>query len=136
MILVDANVILDVLSRDPSWFAWSSGRLVSGRRDGGLGINPLIYAECTRGFDSSADLDAALEVLDLRRLELPYEAAFAAGRAFERYKRQHGGTKRSPLPDFYIGAHAEVAGLILLTRDVSRYRTYFPDVPLIAPPGV
>ena len=95
-------------------------------------INPIIYAEVSTGFDRIEDLDAAIPAADVGREPLPFEAAFLAGKAFLRYRRQ-GGQRRSPLPDFYIGAHAAVRGYRLLTRDVSRYRTYFPTVVLIAP---
>ncbi len=97
-----------------------------------LVINALIYAEVSVGFDAIEDLEAALSPGLYRRESLPYEAAFLAGKVFLQYRRG-GGTKRSPLPDFYIGAHAAVAGYRLLTRDPSRYRTYFPTVQLIAP---
>ena len=131
MILVDSNVILDVLTDDPQWFDWSARQLVA-RADEILCINPIIYAELCAGFETSAELDAQLADWNLRRLPLPYEAAFPASRAFLRYRRR-GGPRLAPLPDFYIGAHARTAGLTLLTRDHQRYRTYFPGLPLIAP---
>ena len=98
----------------------------------GLAINPVIYAELAAGFLNEGELEAALDFPDLRRLALPCAAAFRAGRAFVEYRRQ-GGNRRSPLPDFFIGAHAEVEGMTLLTRDAARYRTYFPKLKLIAP---
>ena len=131
MVLVDANVLLDIITSDPRWFEWSASqmeRLLSQ----GLAINPVIYAEVAAGFRKQEELDAALDLTELERLGLPYEAAFRAGRAFMEY-RSRGGSRRSPLPDFFIGAHAETAGLTLLTRDAGRYRTYFPKVRLIAP---
>jgi predicted nucleic acid-binding protein len=131
-VLVDSNVILDILTEDQTWFEWSSGQLADHAEQGALLINPIIYAEISIGFTQLAELDAALPQSFLRREPLPYEAAFLTGKAFLIY-RQRGGERRSPLPDFYIGAHAMVAGLSLLTRDATRYRTYFPEVSLIAP---
>lgn len=131
MVLVDANVLLDIITADPQWFAWSVEKLERALALG-LAINPVIYAELAAGFLKEEELEVALELPDLQRLPLPYEAAFRAGHAFVEYRRQ-GGNRRSPLPDFFIGAHAEVAGLTLLTRDASRYRTYFPSLELIAP---
>ena len=132
MVLVDTNVILDVSGNDPVWGEWSA-RLIEhwGTREP-LAINPLIYAELSIDYASSADLDDDLNNWGFVKLDLPYAAAFLAGQAFLRYRRGHGA-KRSPLPDFYIGAHARVEGLRLLTRDVGRYRTYFPGIKLIAP---
>lgn len=131
MVLVDANVLLDVLTADPQWADWSAERLERALAQG-LAINPVIYAEVSVGFGDEAELEAALDLPDLERLALPYAAAFRAGRAFVEYRRQ-GGIRRSPLPDFFIGAHAEVEGMTLLTRDAARYRTYFPKLKLIAP---
>lgn len=131
-ILVDSNIILDVLTEDPQWFEWSSQMLTEYAVQKTLIINPLIYAEISIGFNSPEEADAALPQEFFRRDPLPYEAAFLAGQCFLEYRRR-GGERRSPLPDFYIGAHAEVANLLLLSRDVSRYRTYFPNVQLIAP---
>ena len=102
------------------------------RSDSGIGHQSGDYAELAAGFLNEGELEAALDFPDLRRLALPYAAAFRAGRAFVEYRRQ-GGNRRSPLPDFFIGAHAEVEGMTLLTRDVARYRTYFPKLKLIAP---
>ena len=131
-VLVDANVLLDVLTLDPTWEPWSSGALADAAETNLLAINPIIYAEVSTGFDRPEDVDAALPG-ELQRQSLPWEAAFLASRAFLAY-RQRGGTRRSPLPDFYIGAHATVSRYPLLTRDVQRYRTYFPQLQLIAPP--
>ena len=130
--LVDANVLLDVATDDPAWGAWSTAALEQAANESVLVINPLIYAEVSVGFATIEELEAALPRDLYRREELPYEAAFLAGKVFLRY-RQSGGEKRSPLPDFYIGAHAAVAGHRLLTRDATRYRTYFPSIELIAP---
>jgi hypothetical protein len=130
--LVDSCVLLDVLTDDPKWAGWSEGQLASARDDGPLIVNPLVYAEVSTGFDRIEDLDDALPAADFIRDELPYEAGFIAGKAFLKY-RKRGGRRRSPLPDFYIGAHAAVRHYRLLTRDTGRYRTYFPTVELIAP---
>ena len=131
MVLVDANVLLDILTADAQWSTWSAEKLERALRQG-LGINPIIYAEISVSFRNETELDAALDLPDLTRLALPYEAAFRAGRAFVEYRRQ-GGNLRTPLPDFFIGAHAEIEGMTLLTRNAARYRTYFPKVKLIAP---
>jgi len=131
-VLVDSNVLLDVATDDPAWGAWSAKALERTADSAILVINPLVYAEVSVGFAAIEDLEAALPMDLYRREELPYEAGFLAGKCFVRYRRA-GGVRRSPLPDFYIGAHAAVAGYRLLTRDVTRYRTYFPNLPLIAP---
>jgi predicted nucleic acid-binding protein len=130
--LVDSNVLLDVLTEDPAWSAWSSAALAKEAEISALVINPIIYAEVSAGFPRIEDANAALPEASFRRDPLPWEAGFLAGRCFVLYRRQ-GGQKRSPLPDFYIGAHAAVAGMTLLTRDAARYRTYFPSLKLIAP---
>lgn len=130
--LVDANVLFDVLGGDPHWGAWSRAALNEARDRAEVAINPLIFAEVCAGMASYEDAAAALPAEMVRREDLPWDAAFLAGRAFTAYRRR-GGTRRSPLPDFYIGAHAAVRGHRLLTRDAARYRTYFPTVELIAP---
>lgn len=131
-VLVDSNVILDVVTDDPQWGAWSS-KAIAREADGAiLVINALIYAEVSVGFDAIEALEDALPGDLYRREALPFEAAFLAGKAFASYRRR-GGSRRSPLPDFYIGAHAAVAGYRLLTRDAARYRESFPRVALIAP---
>ena len=130
--LVDSNVILDLVTDDPKWFRWSSEALTRAADESALAINPLIFAEVSIGFARVEELEQLLSSDDFDRLELPYEAAFLAGKAFLSYKRK-GGTRSAPLADFYIGAHAAVAGMRLLTRDVRRYRTYFPTVKLITP---
>ncbi len=132
MILVDSNVIIDVLTADPTWRAWSEGALRDAADRDEIAINPIIYAEIASGFATMADLDHHLAADAFRRLALPYEAGFVAGRAFVEYRRR-GGARTSPLPDFYIGAHAAVSGLKLLTRDSRRYKGYFPRVLLISP---
>ena len=131
-VLVDSNVILDVVSEDPKWFDWSSRQLREWAEHAILVINPIIYAEVSIRFDRIEDLDAALPVEFFQRAALPWEAAFLAGKCFLRY-RKRGGHKPTPLPDFYIGAHAAVAGIPLLTRDPKRYRSYFPKLRVIAP---
>ena len=131
MVLVDANVLLDIITADARWFDWSAEKLERALSQG-IAINPVIYGEVSAGFQSESELETALDLPDLARLALPYHAAFRAGRAFVEYRRQ-GGNRRSPLPDSFIGAHAEVDGMALLTRDAGRYRTYFPKLKLIAP---
>jgi hypothetical protein len=131
-VLVDSNAILDVLTEDPKWFRWSSEALARCADDSGLVINPIVYAEVSIGFDRIEDVESALPQDVFVRSPLPWDAGFLAGKCFLAYRRR-GGEKRSPLPDFYVGAHAAVSGLSLLTRDPSRYRTYFPKVKLIAP---
>ena len=130
--LVDANVILDIRTEDAVWFEWSSEALIETAARMKLAINPIIFAEISIDAERIEELDDALPQQHYERLALPYEAGFLAGKAFLRYRRA-GGERRSPLPDFYIGAHAAVSGLTLLTRDAGRYRTYFPTVELICP---
>lgn len=132
-VLVDSNILLDVATNDPTWGDWSTSTLARIANESILVINPLIYAETSIGFASVEALEEALPAGLYRRDDLPYEAAFLAGKVFLDYRRR-GGTRRSPLPDFYIGAHAAVSGYRLLTRDATRYRTYFPKLELIAPP--
>jgi hypothetical protein len=131
-VLVDSNVLLDILEEDANWYEWSSAQLQKAADHSTLIINPVIYAEVSIGFDRIEELEEALPADFFQRRELPWEAAFLAGKCFIRY-RKLGGTKRSPLPDFFIGAHAAVSGLTLLTRDAARYRTYFPSLKLITP---
>ncbi len=130
--LVDSNVLLDVLTDDAEWFDWSAAMLERVANDGHLFINPIVYAEVSAGFSRIEDLDDALPSQYYRRLPLPWEAGFLAGHAYVKYRRGRG-VRRSPMPDFYIGAHAAVAGLTLLTRDPGRYRTYFPTVTIVSP---
>jgi predicted nucleic acid-binding protein len=132
MTLVDTNVVVDVLTGDPAWLDWSTEQLAQCRDTGMLVINEITYAELAVGIAAEADLDYALKELGLELERTPTAALFRAGRAFSRY-RAAGGPRVSVLPDFFIGAHAEVAGLAILTRDARRYRTYFPAVELIAP---
>jgi predicted nucleic acid-binding protein len=130
--LVDSCVLLDVITGDEQWAEWSAGKIAAALDAGRVVINPLIYAEVSVGYQSVEELDELLPASDYEREPLPYVAGFAAGKAFVRYRRG-GGDKRSPMPDFYIGAHAAVAGYRLLTRDLRRYRTYFPTIDIIAP---
>ncbi len=132
MVLVDSSVLLDIFTGDPMWKEWSVTALRDARVAGFAGINPLIYAEVSLAFDSVSELERELDALLLERLQIPFEAGFGAGRAFLKYRRA-GGARSSPMPDFYIGAHAALEGLTLLTRDARRYRTYFPSVALISP---
>ena len=130
--LVDSNVLLDVLTDDPRWAPWSARALAAQADRDLLAINPIIYAEVSVGFRRIEDLDTAVPSPTFHRLALPWEAAFLAGKCFVAY-RKRGGARSSPLPDFYVGAHASVAGMTLLTRDARRYRSYFPKLRLIAP---
>lgn len=130
--LVDSNVIIDVVSEDADWFDWSAAMLGAAAQNGRLVINPIIYAEVSCGFDRIEDLDEALPADYFVREALPWAAAFLAARAFLKYRRT-GGARRSPLADFYIGAHAAIAGYTLLTRDARRYRADFPKLRIVAP---
>lgn len=131
-VLVDSNVLIDVLEEDPRWFEWSAARLAAAVDTGSAVINPIVYAEVAADFATLEELERALAPFDLRREALPWDAAFLAAKAYKLY-RKRGGTRSSPLPDFYIGAHASLAGHGLLTRDAVRYREYFPKLRLIAP---
>jgi predicted nucleic acid-binding protein len=131
-ISVDSNVILDIVTEDKKWFSWSSETLARYAEDHSLAINPIIYAEVSVGFETIEEVENILSPVYFSRLQLPWEAAFLAGKCFVAYQKR-GGEKRSPLPDFYIGAHAAVSGMILMTRDHSRYQTYFPKLKIIAP---
>lgn len=132
MLLVDTNVLVDVLEDDPAWADWSIGQLRAQAQLRALTINPIIYAELSLAFDSPDALDSTLEGMGLQLSQLPRPALFLAGKAFVRYRRD-GGVRQNVLADFFIGAHAAVQGWPILTRDVRRYRSYFPTVELIAP---
>ena len=132
MTLVDSCVLLDLITGDEHWADWSAEQVARALDAGRVVINPIIYAEVSVGYESIEELDELLSPSDFDREPLPYVAGFAAGKAFLRYRRS-GGDKRSPMPDFYIGAHAAVAGYRLLTRDAQRYRTYYPTVEIMAP---
>ena len=131
-ILVDSNVILDIVTEDKKWFPWSSQALAKYAETHTLVINPIIYAEVSVGFDRIEDVEDVLPSAFFRRDPIPWEAAFLAAKCFLAYRRRRG-KKSSPLPDFFIGAHAAVAGIPLLTRDIARYRTYFPKLKIITP---
>ncbi|KZC97416.1 type II toxin-antitoxin system VapC family toxin [Oceanibaculum pacificum] len=131
-ILVDSNVLLDIMTEDAHWYRWSSQALEQAADNARLVINPIIYAEISVRYSTIEALDAALPKSLIEREAMPYEAAFLAVKAFMIY-RQRGGTRQAPLPDFFIGAHAAIAGYRLITRDAARYRTYFPKLDLIAP---
>ena len=130
--LVDSNVLLDVLTEDPHWYGWSAEALSRRAEVSNLVINPIIYAEVSIGFVKIEQLDEALDPNLFDRRPLPWAAAFLAGKCFARY-RKLGGARTSTLPDFYIGAHAAISEMALLTRDAARYRTYFPRIELISP---
>jgi predicted nucleic acid-binding protein len=132
LVLVDTNVILDVIEDDEVWAEWSQGQMdaIAMRED--LTINPVIYAELSLAFARIEELEAFVASAEFRLLETPREALFLAGKAFLAYRKQ-GGTRTGVLPDFFIGAHAAVMDLPLLTRDSARYRRYFPGIQLIAP---
>jgi predicted nucleic acid-binding protein len=131
-VLIDSNILLDLFTQDPQWFSWSASALSHAAQTSRLVINPIVYAEVSIRFSRIEDLDDALPAHFLTREPVPYEAAFLAGKAFRAYL-QRGGAKQSPLPDFFIGAHAAIAGYTLLTRDEARYTTYFPSLDLITP---
>ena len=131
-ILVDTNILLDVVKDDPAWADWSFSRLSAAVHSDRVVVNAVIYAELSVAFDRVESLDAVLERMLAQIAEIPRAALFLAGRTFVKY-RARGGHKSGVLPDFFIGAHAAVSGYELLTRDVGRYRTYFPRVELIAP---
>lgn len=131
-VLVDTNVLLDVVENDPVWADWSQNRLETCSLQDRLFINPIIYAELSIGFERIEEIDGVLDETGIRLEEIPRAALFLAGKAFQSYKRR-GGTRSNVLPDFFIGAHAAVAQMPLLTRDRGRYATYYPTVDLIAP---
>ena len=131
-VLVDSNVLIDVLEQDRHWFDWSAAQLAATVDNARAVINPIIYAEIATDFATLEDLERALAPFDLRREALPWDSAFLAAKAYKLY-RARGGARSSPLPDFYIGAHASLAGFTLLTRDARRYREYFPKLRLISP---
>lgn len=130
-LIVDTNLILDVATDDPVWGEWSDAQLTK-HQEKGLIVNPVIYAELCAGAEKVSEVDALLRGLELEFRELTREALFLAAKAFLRYRRS-GGTKTSPLPDFFIGAQAGDLGIGILTRDPGRYRTYFPGVELVTP---
>lgn len=132
-VLVDSNVLLDVATNDPVWGEWSARALAEIAEHANLIINPIIYAEVSIGYTTIEALDLAVPATLYRREALPWQAGYLAGKCSLQYRRR-GGHRRSPLPDFYIGAHAAVGQVALLTRDAARYRTYFPRIDIFAPP--
>ena len=130
--MIDSNVWLDIMTEDPNWFNWSASAIEEAADASRLVINPIIYAEISIRCSRVEDLEAALPHALLEREAIPFEAAFLAGKCFVEYRRR-GGSNSSTLPDFLIGAHAAIAGYSLITRDVARYRTYFPKLALVAP---
>lgn len=130
MVLVDTNVLLDVVQDDPDWGDWSQQQLEAASLRGPLAINAVIYAELSMAYERIEDLDRVVRQTGLHELAIPREALFLAGKAFLQYRRRRGG-KTGVLPDFFIGAHAAVSGTPILTRDVGRYRTYFPTVEIL-----
>jgi predicted nucleic acid-binding protein len=131
-VLVDSNILLDIATCDPDWSGWSEMALAECAEHRTLIINPIIYAEVSIRYTTIEALDAALATDLYQREPLPWEAGFLAGKSFLRYRRL-GGSRTSPLPDFYIGAHAAIGRLALLTRDAARYRSYFPKIEILAP---
>jgi predicted nucleic acid-binding protein len=129
-VLVDSNIVLDVFLNDPKWADWSESKLDEYDQLGILYINSIVYSEISIGFKQIEDLESAIAKAGLQMLEIPKEALFLAGKAYLKYKKRKG-TKRTPLPDFFIGAQAAIQNLDLITRDVSRYQSYFPTVKLI-----
>ena len=132
MILVDSNILLDILTVDPKWYNWSSSNLSTLAESHELIINDIIYTEVSIGFGRIEDLEAAFTGDFFKILPIPKEALFLAGKAFLQY-RANNGNKNSVLPDLFIGAHASILNIPLITRDLSRYKTYFPKLQLITP---
>jgi len=132
MIMIDSNVLLDLYEKGSKWHEWSVSMLSSAAEDSELAINPIIYAEASIRFRTPAEFDEAFPPDDFVRRALPFAAAFLAGKAHLEYRRR-GGVRAATLPDFFIGAHAAIAGYRILTRDPRRFRRYFPSVDLIAP---
>ena len=131
-VLVDSNIVLDIFLNDPKWADWSESKLDEYDQLGILYINSIVYSEISIGFKRIEDLESAIAKAGLRMLEIPKEALFLAGKAYLKYKKRKG-IKKTPLPDFFIGAQAAVQNLDLITRDISRYQSYFPTVKLITP---
>ncbi|MFM9878187.1 MAG: type II toxin-antitoxin system VapC family toxin [Rhodoglobus sp.] len=130
--LIDSNVLIDISTRDADWYAWSSAVLALCFRAGPVHINPVIYSEISARYGDPRELDQLVPASAYKRLPIPYRAAFLAGKAHEAYRRR-GGIRTATLPDFFIGAHALVEGLTIVTRDARRYREAFPQVRVVAP---
>lgn len=131
-VLIDSNILLDIFTEDKQWYDWSSSKVMLYAETETLVINPVIYAEISIGFQKIEDIEAAIPTEFIRREDIPYEAAFLAGKCFKKYKAA-GGQKSSPLPDFFIGAHAAIMQWSLITRDKGRFTTYFPKLNIISP---
>lgn len=131
-VFIDSCVLLDLFTNDPHWASWSESTLERYAQTNTLYINSIVYTEVSIGFDKIEEVESAISSLGIKVLELPREALFLTGKAFIKYRRNKG-TKKSPLPDFFIGAHASVSEFSLITRDLSKFRTYFPQVQLIYP---
>jgi predicted nucleic acid-binding protein len=132
LILADTNILFDLATDDSEWFAWSRDAMQAAASDDSISINPIIYAELSVRYENLSEVDAFLDLIGVQVLDLSNRAAFLAAKAYSKY-RLSGGIKTGVLSDFFIGAHASTLGVPLLTRDVRRYRTYFPEVRLIAP---
>lgn len=130
--LIDTNVLLDYVTDDPEWSEWSQHAMETCAAGGPLYINGVIYAETSVNFELAEEFEQTLSAIAVTLIEIPRLALFVAGKAFREYRRR-GGMRTSVLPDFFIGAHAAVAGLTLLSRDVARYRSYFPNLEVVAP---
>ena len=130
--LVDTNVLIDIAARDPAWLKWSRSQVEQAFKRGSVIINQIIFSEFSMRYETIDEVESLLPEDEFRREGLPWEAAFAASRAFGLYRRQ-GGPREKVLPDFFIGAHAAIRGYSILTRDTTRYRAYFPDLEIIAP---
>ena len=131
-VLIDSNVLIDIITEDSKWFSWSADQLEDCASNCSVYINKIIYAEVSIGYKKIEDLENALSHSFIERLTIPWEAAFLAGKAYLKYRR-NGGIKTMPLPDFFIGAHALISNLHLLTRDSKRFKHYFPQLKLITP---
>lgn len=132
MVMIDSCVLLDIITNDPHWYPWSSAALEKWGESNELVLNPIIYSEISVSFEHIEELERVIPATVFKRLQLPWEAAFLAGKAFLRY-RKHQGRRGSPLPDFFIGAHSTILGIPLMTRDTNRFRFYFPELKLITP---
>lgn len=132
MVMVDSCVLLDIITDDPVWCSWSSDILEKWGENHELAINHIIYSEVSISFEHVEEVERVIPAFVFKRLQVPWEAAFLAGKAFLRYRKRQGG-KTSPLPDFFIGAHGTVLDIPLITRDKKRFRSYFPKLQLIAP---
>lgn len=131
-ILVDSCVLLDLFTDDKNWADWSERTLEKFSQTNSLYINSIVYTEVSIGFNKVEEVESAIEALGIKVLEMPREALFLTGKAYIKY-RKNKGTKISPLPDFFIGAHASVSQFGLVTRDLAKYKTYFPQIQLIYP---